>query len=86
MPQLLPVPDWSAELDVPEERSGGTADRLRPGLPVVAPAEVVGAATAPKVRPAEAAEAPSVPAAGLVPWVAAIFGTELGWDKEPVPP
>lgn len=63
MPQLLPVPDWSAELDAPEERSGGTVDRLRPGLPVAEPAEVVGAATAPKVRPAEAAEVSLVPAA-----------------------
>ena len=84
MPQLLPVPDWSAELDAPEERSGGTADRLRPGLPVAEPAEVVGAAVAPEVRPAEVAEVSSVPAAGLVPWVAAVFGTELGWDEEPM--
>lgn len=63
MPQLLPVPDWSAGLDVPEERSGGTADRLRPGLPVAEPAETVEVAAAPEVRQAEAAEAPSAPAA-----------------------
>ena len=63
MPQLLPAPDWSAELDAPEERSGGTADRLRPGLPVAEPAEVVGAAAAPEVRPAEAAEVPLTPVA-----------------------
>lgn len=63
MPQLLPVPDWSTGLDAPEERSGGTADRLRPGLPVAEPAETVGAAAAPKVRSAEAAEAPLAPAA-----------------------
>ena len=67
MPQLLPVPDWSAELDVPEERSGGTADRLRPGLLVAEPAETVGAAAAPEVRPAEAAEAPLAPAAEPAP-------------------
>ena len=67
MPQLLPVPDWSAELDVPEERSGGTADRLRPVLPAAEPAETVGAAAAPKVRPAEAAEAPLAPAAEPAP-------------------
>ena len=63
MPQLLPVPDWSAELDAPEERSGGTVDRLRPGLPVAEPAEVVGAEAAPEVRPAEVAEVSLVPAA-----------------------
>ena len=63
MPQLLPVPDWSAELDAPEERSGGTADRLRPDLPAAEPAEVVEVAAAPEVRPAEAAEASLVPAA-----------------------
>ena len=80
MPQLLPVPDWSAELDVPEERSGGTADRLRPGLPVAEPAETVGAVAAPEVRPAEVAEASSIPAAESAPWVAAVSGTELGWD------
>ena len=80
MPQLLPAPDWSAELDVPEERSGGTADRLRPGLPVAEPAEAVGAAAAPEVRPAEVAEVSSVPAAELAPWAAAVFGTELDWD------
>lgn len=67
MPQLLPVPDWSAELDAPEERSGGTADRLRPSLPVAEPAETVGAAAAPKVRPAEADEAPLAPAAEPAP-------------------
>ena len=80
MPQLLPVPDWSAELDVPEERSGGTADRLRPGLPVAAPAEIVEAVAAPEARSAEVAEVSSVPAAELAPRVAAVFGTELGWD------
>ena len=63
MPQLLPVLDWSAGLDAPEERSGGTADRLRPGLPVAGPAETVGAAAAPEVRPAEAAEMPLAPTA-----------------------
>ena len=67
MPQLLPVLDWSAGLDVPEERSGGTADRLRPGLPMAEPAEVVGAAAAPEVRPAEVAEAPLAPAAEPAP-------------------
>ena len=84
MPQLLPAPDYSAELDAPEERSGGTADRLRPGLPVVAPAEIVEAVAAPEARSAEVAEVSSVPAAGLVPWVAAVFGTELGWGEEPM--
>lgn len=63
MPQLLPVPDWSAGLDALEERSGGTADRLRPGLPVAEPAETVGTAAAPEVRPAEAAEAAEAPLA-----------------------
>ena len=63
MSQLLPVPDWSTGLDAPEERSGGTADRLRPGLPVAEPAEVVEVAAAPEVRPAEAAEASLTPAA-----------------------
>ena len=63
MSQLLPVPDWSTGLDAPEEQSGGTADRLRPGLPVAEPAEIVGAAAALKVRPAEAAEVPLAPAA-----------------------
>ena len=63
MPQLLPAPDWSAELDAPEERSGETADRLRPSLPVAEPAETVGAAAAPEVRPAEAAEAAEAPLA-----------------------
>ena len=63
MPQPLPVPDWSAGLDAPEERSGGTADRLRPVLPAAEPAETVGAAAAPEVRPAEAAEVSLVPAA-----------------------
>lgn len=67
MPQLLPVPDWSPELDAPEERSGGTADRLRPGLPMVEPAEVVGTAAAPEVRPAEAAEVSLAPAAEPAP-------------------
>ena len=80
MPQLLPVSDWSAGLDALEERSGGTADRLQPGLPVAEPAGVVEVAAAPEVRPAEAAEASSVPAAGLVPWVAAVFDTELDRD------
>ena len=80
MPQLLPVPDWSAELDAPEERSGGTADRLRSGLPVVAPAEVVGAAAAPEVRPAEAAEVSLAPAAEPTSPAAAVFDTELGRD------
>ena len=80
MPQLLPVPDWSVELDAPEERSGGTVDRLRPGLPVAEPAEVVEAAAAPEVRPAEAAEVPLIPVAEPVSWAAAVFGTELDRD------
>lgn len=80
MPQLLPVPDWSAELDAPEERSGGTVDWLRPGLPVAEPAETVEAAAAPEVRPAEAAEAPLAPVAEPASWVAAVSGTELDRD------
>lgn len=80
MPQLLPVPDWSAGLDAPEERSGGTVDRLRPGLPVAEPAEIVEVAAAPEVRPAEVAEALLIPAAESAPWVAAVSGTELDRD------
>ena len=53
---------------------------MRPGLPVVAPAETVEAVAAPEARSAEVAGASSVPAAELAPWVAAVFGTELGWD------
>ena len=59
---------------------------MRPGLSAAAPAEIVEAAAAPETRSAEVAEASLVPAAELAPWVAAVFGTELGWDEEPVSP
>ena len=57
---------------------------MRPGLPVAEPAETVGAAAAPEVRPAEAAEVSLTPVAEPVSWAVAVFGTELDWDEEPV--